>query len=88
MMENFYILILPSIHYVMKVEKEALAQGIEVNLVPVPRQISSDCGMVVKFHEKDLDWILALMSSAGMPEGTIHWFNKDHYEFLSIAGKK
>lgn len=83
MMEDFYILVLPSIHYVIMVEKEALAQGVKVNLVPVPRQISTDCGMVVKFDEKDLDWILALMSRAGMPEGTLYRFDKGHYEVLS-----
>lgn len=87
MTEDFYILILPSIHFVMKVEKDALADGVSVELVPTPRQISSDCGMVVKFREMDLDWILREMNGAGLPAGMLYRFKEGGFEFLGSAGE-
>ena len=86
MTETFYILALPSIHYVMKLEKEALAQGIPLDLVPTPRQISSDCGMVVKIPEPSLEKFLQLANSQGMPEGKLYRFQKPGYEFLQKTG--
>ena len=41
--EAAYVLILPSIHFVLKVEKEAKARGLPIELIPTPRQISTDC---------------------------------------------
>lgn len=85
MKEPYYILILPSVHFVMKVEKEALAGGAAVDLVPTPRQISSDCGMAVKFRGPDLDWILREMDREGMPEGMIYRFREGIFELLGPA---
>jgi hypothetical protein len=86
MKEPYYILILPSVHFVMKVEKDALAGGVAVDLVPTPRQISSDCGMAVKFREPELDWILREMSGEGMPEGMIYVFREGGFAPAGPAG--
>ena len=42
------ILILPSVHQVMRAEKILKEKGIKVDLIPVPREISSDCGVAVE----------------------------------------
>jgi hypothetical protein len=42
------ILLLPSVHQVMKAEKILKGRGIGVDLIPVPREISSDCGVAVE----------------------------------------
>jgi len=86
MKESFFILALPSIHYIMKLEKEALSQGIPVDLIPTPRQISSDCGMVVKIPEQSLEKMLQLANSQGMPAGKLYRFQKPGYEFVQITG--
>ena len=52
--DRYYVLILPSVHFVLKVENEAMAQGVPVELIPTPRRISSDCGMAVKFQQESL----------------------------------
>lgn len=36
-----------SIHHVLEAEQALLEAGLEPDLVPVPREISSDCGMAV-----------------------------------------
>jgi len=41
------IFVLYSIHNVMKAEKTLKAGGIGFDTVPVPKEISSDCGMAI-----------------------------------------
>jgi len=42
------VLIFSSIHQVMRAEKFLKGKGIEIDLIPVPREISSDCGVAVE----------------------------------------
>jgi hypothetical protein len=45
--------IFSSIHFVLKAEKILRKSGIGVETVPVPRQISSDCGIAISFDPQD-----------------------------------
>lgn len=42
------VLIFPSIHQVMRAEKLLKGKGIKIDLIPVPREISSDCGVAIE----------------------------------------
>ena len=42
------ILIFQSVHQVMKAEKALKERGMIVDLIPVPREISSDCGVAIQ----------------------------------------
>lgn len=42
------VFIFESIHRVMKAEKLLKGKGIKIDLVPVPREISSDCGVAIE----------------------------------------
>ena len=42
-----------SVHRVMKAEKLLKAAGLEILLIPVPRQLSADCGLVIRFSYQD-----------------------------------
>ena len=44
-----------SIHRVMKAEKILERENVFVTLIPTPRQISSDCGMVVRMDCEHLE---------------------------------
>lgn len=44
-----------SIHRVMKAEKILKGENVTITLIPTPRQISSDCGMVVQVDCDDLE---------------------------------
>ena len=52
-------LIFHSIHNVMLAEELLLKAGVPIDIMPVPREISSDCGMCLACHLKDLDKIRA-----------------------------
>lgn len=55
-----------SIHDVMRAEKLLKARGIWRDLVPTPRQLSSNCGMALALHEQDLSAALKLLEDAGL----------------------
>lgn len=40
-----------SVHHVMKAEKLLRRKGIKIDLIPVPREISSDCGVAIELSE-------------------------------------
>ncbi|HPD15089.1 MAG TPA: DUF3343 domain-containing protein [Planctomycetota bacterium] len=41
------LLTFKSIHHVLEAEKALLAAGLRPDLVPVPREISANCGMAI-----------------------------------------
>ncbi len=42
------ILLFRSVHHVIKAEKLLKGKGIKVEIIPVPREISSDCGVAIE----------------------------------------
>jgi len=52
------LLIFPSTHEVMEAEDSLRELGVEVELVPAPRAISSDCGMCVEVEMDELEQAL------------------------------
>ncbi len=42
------VFLFSSIHHVMRAEKLLKGKGIQIDLIPVPREISSDCGVAIE----------------------------------------
>ena len=42
------LFVFESVHQVMKAEKLLKGQGIKIDLIPMPREISSDCGVAIE----------------------------------------
>ncbi len=57
-------LIFHSIHNVMLAEELLLKADIPVDMIPVPRELSSDCGMSLACCPSDLDKIRANLEKA------------------------
>jgi hypothetical protein len=70
--EGCYVLVLPSIHHILKVEKGAKSRSIPMELIPTPRQISSDCGMAVEVHRDNLDRLLSMVEQSKVPEWKLY----------------
>lgn len=50
-----------STHFVINAEKKCLEKGMKYKIIPVPRNISHQCGMAIEIavkHEKEFDEIL------------------------------
>ncbi len=52
--EKIFFLLFPAIHDVLKAEKKLKKDKIDYELVPVPRNLSSDCGVCIKIKNLDL----------------------------------
>jgi len=61
---NIYLLF-PSIHNVMAAEELCLEAAVACDLRPVPREISSDCGMCLACREEERKTIEELLRRAG-----------------------
>ncbi len=47
----YYVVLLPSVSHVMKAEKLLLAENVACKIIPVPRSLSSDCGVCIRIEE-------------------------------------
>jgi len=57
--EEDCVAIFHSIHRVMAAEKILKGQGLDVLLIPVPRLLSSDCGMAIRYSHSIQPEVLA-----------------------------
>lgn len=60
--EGDCVAIFHSVHRVMKAEKILTGQQMNVLLIPVPRQLSADCGMAIRYpyeHHSEIEQALA-----------------------------
>ena len=58
------VLLFESVHRVMKAEKILKEKGIEVDLIPVPREISSDCGVAVELSKESEEEALLILKES------------------------
>jgi hypothetical protein len=49
--QGYVVFLFPSVSYALKAEKILKAAGIVHKLIPVPRNISSDCGVCLRITE-------------------------------------
>ncbi len=56
----------------IKLEKALLAAGVDCSLVPVPRQLSSDCGVCVRFHRENTEEVQRILEVSRIEIRGIH----------------
>ncbi len=50
MQESFAVVLFESVSHALRAEKLFKAAGVFCKLIPVPRHLSSDCGVCLRFH--------------------------------------
>ncbi len=78
--------LLENIHQVMKAEDLLNGKNIFCDLVPVPREISSDCGMAVVVNRVDIETLEELLSSGGIKIQAL--FQYDEGEYVKIYDRR
>lgn len=53
MREEYGVVLFDSIHHALRAEKITKKSGFKVRLIPVPRELSSDCGSALRFRWED-----------------------------------
>ncbi len=51
--DQYGLVLFESVHHALRAEKILKNAGIPYKLIPVPKHISSDCGICVRFMQKD-----------------------------------
>ena len=70
------LLVFLSVHQVMKAEKLLKHQGVNVDLIPLPREISSDCGVAIELPVAMMEEALGFLKQNGL---SIHGcYTKNH----------
>jgi hypothetical protein len=64
--EGDFVAIFHSMHRVMKAEKLLKQAGKKVMLIPVPRQLTSDCGLAIRYSQELRDEVEELLSASGL----------------------
>ena len=57
---------------VLRAEKILLREGFTIKLIPVPRHLSSDCGIAMRFDQSAETRVREILETAGVPINSIH----------------
>jgi len=75
------ILIFRGTHQVMSAEKNLKRGGVPMRLIPVPRRLSSDCGLAIRIFLPDRDRAKEVLSRSGILPRSAHILREgDRYE--------
>lgn len=80
--EGDLVAIFNSIHRVMQAERVLKEQGAEILLIPVPRQLASDCGLAIRYAERDRAAVEEILSRAGLVPTEIYRREEAAYRHL------
>jgi hypothetical protein len=64
------LLLFQSTHDVIQAEKVIRQQGIHRRVIPVPRSISSQCGMALEINPDDREKVIDLLETSVFPSGS------------------
>lgn len=78
------VAIFHSIHRVMKAEKILKQAQKNILLIPVPRQLTSDCGLAIRFEASLLGEIEDVLATAGLEIQELHQRQAKH--FICLKG--
>ena len=78
-----YVAIFNSIHRVLKAEKLLKGERLPMLLIPVPRALSSDCGLAIRYASADRQAVEGVLAAAGLLPEEI--YVKAGGEFRSVA---
>jgi hypothetical protein len=69
---SFGVVLLYSTSAAIRAEKLAKGAGLKVKLIPVPRQLSSDCGISLRFEWDQADAVRSVLEAKGLEIQGIH----------------
>ncbi len=82
--ENDHVAIFHSIHRVMKAEKVLKKAKAEVLLIPVPRQLTSDCGLAIRYAAADFGRVAEILEQEGLAPAEIFMLEGGAYRQVAL----
>ncbi len=78
MTDHYGIITFNSTHHAIASEKRLIDAGYGVRIIPVPTQVTADCGLAIRFDLKDFQRIRPLLNAID----DTRWYE------VSVAGRK
>lgn len=72
-----HLLLFQSTRAVIKAERICKKNGVYCRIIPVPRTISSECGMAIEIEQKDRETLSALCMAEGVATEYVVWEKTD-----------
>jgi hypothetical protein len=72
MTERQAVVLLHSTSHAIKAEKLLKKAGVACKLIPVPRHLSSDCGICIRFSRKDKQKAVATLDAGNVDLEGVH----------------
>lgn len=72
MNQEFLVVTFPSTYYALKAEKALKAIGYDIPLTPIPRELTSNCGHVLRIQPEKRDEIASILVGAGVLIEEVH----------------
>ncbi len=61
---DYSVVLFSSTSGAIRAEKLTKEEGLKVKLIPVPRHLSSDCGVCLRFESVDTDRVRSILDAA------------------------
>lgn len=71
-----------SVHRVMEAEKILKSAGADILLIPVPRQLSSDCGLAIRYASTERALVASLLTDKGVRPAEL--YVREGEEFIQV----
>jgi len=71
------ILIFRGTHQVMSAEKRLKGGGVAMRLIPVPRRLTSDCGLAIRIPLSERERARAVLSASRLLPVSVHFPRED-----------
>lgn len=71
-MPEYSVVLFHSTAHAIRAEKVLAGAGFRIKMIPTPRQVSSDCGMALRFDREDQAGVVATLTDKRVPSNGIH----------------
>ncbi len=79
------VLIFRGTHQVLSAEKHLKRAGVPMRLIPVPRSLTSDCGLAIRISPAERERARAALVAANMPPYSVHILRQEGgYETVTL----
>jgi len=78
-----YVAVFHSVHRVMKAEKILKREKIDILLIPTPRQLTSDCGLAIRYDASVRERVDAVLAAEGLLPVELYRKDAGGFELVS-----
>jgi hypothetical protein len=71
-MAEYSVVLFHSTTHAIRAEKVLTGAGLKIKMIPTPRQLSSDCGMALRFDQALEKRVAAVLAQERVPINGIH----------------